>query len=64
MVISSYAAHAARPFVTDDARVVDRGGCQIETFYKEQRKYSGSEFWFMPACNPFGLRAHCRGKPH
>ena len=48
-------ASAARPFVTDDARVVDKGGCQIETFYKEQRAYSGSEFWFMPACNPFGL---------
>ena len=48
-------ARAARPFVTDDARIVDRGGCQIETFYKEQRSYSGSEFWFMPACNPFGL---------
>ena len=55
MVISGQAAHAARPFVTDDARVVDRGGCQIETFYKEQRRYSGSEFWFMPACNPFGV---------
>jgi hypothetical protein len=48
-------AHAARPFNTDDARVVDRGGCQVETFYKEQRSYSGSEFWFLPACNPFGL---------
>jgi hypothetical protein len=48
-------SHAARPFNTDDARVVDRGGCQIETFYKEQLSYSGSEFWFLPACNPFGL---------
>jgi hypothetical protein len=55
LAISGHCAHAARPFITDDARVVDRGGCQIETFYKEQRKYSGSEFWFMPACNPFGL---------
>jgi hypothetical protein len=61
MVISSYGAHAARPFVTDDARVVDRGGCQIETFYKEQRKYSGSEFWFLPACNPFGLELTAGG---
>jgi len=42
---------AARPFVTDDARTVDPGGCQIETFYKEQRAYAGSEFWFLPACN-------------
>lgn len=48
-------ASAARPFITDDARVVDKGHCQVETFYKEQRRYSGSEFWFMPACNPFGV---------
>ena len=51
----SLTCHAARPFVTDDARVVDKGGCQIETFYKEQQTYSGTEFWFLPACNPFGL---------
>jgi hypothetical protein len=44
-------AHAARPFVTDDARVVDPDHCQLETFYKEQRAYSGHEFWFLPACN-------------
>jgi hypothetical protein len=48
-------AHAARPFVTDDARTVDRGGYQIETFYKSQRAYSGSEFWFLPAYNPSGI---------
>lgn len=42
-------SQAARPFFTDDARIVDN--CQIETFYKEQRTYSGSEFWFLPACN-------------
>jgi hypothetical protein len=61
MVISSQGAHAARPFVTDDARIVDRGGCQIETFYKEQRAYSGSEFWFLPACNPYGLELTAGG---
>ncbi len=48
------AAHAARPFVTDDARVVDEGGCQIETFIKRQKKLDEREFWFLPACNPFG----------
>ncbi len=48
-------AHGARPFFTDDARVVDKGHCQLESFYKEQRTYSGSEFWFLPACNPFGV---------
>jgi hypothetical protein len=47
-------AHAARPFVTDDARVVDRDGCQIETFVKRQGRYDESEFWFLPACNPWG----------
>jgi len=45
-------AYAARPFVTDDARIVEH--CQVETFYKEQRNYSGSEFWLLPACNLFG----------
>lgn len=51
----SLTAHAARPFVTDDARLVDQGGCQVESFYKEQRAYSGSEFWLLPACNPAGI---------
>jgi hypothetical protein len=54
LVFLAAPAHAARPFFTDDARVVDKGHCQIETFYKDQRTYSGSEFWFLPACNPFG----------
>ena len=47
--------HAARPFVTDDARVVDPDHCQIETYYKEQKAYSGSEFWFLPACNQLSV---------
>ena len=46
---------AARPFITDDARVVDPEHCQIETFYKEQRASSGHEFWFLPACNRLGV---------
>lgn len=46
------AARAARPFVTDDARVVDPGGCQIETFGKRQSKIDESEFWILPACHP------------
>src|SRR5438045_7196266 len=53
LAASCSAAQAARPFVTDDARIVDK--CQIETYYKEQRTYSGSEFWFLPACNLFGV---------
>lgn len=48
------AVQAARPFVTDDARVVDEGGCQVETFVKRQRRFDETEFWFVPACNPWG----------
>jgi len=52
MFIPPGPAHAARPFFTDDARVVDKDHCQVETFYKTQRTYNGSEFWWLPACNP------------
>ena len=45
-------AHAARPMVTDDARLTKDGRCQVETWIKA---YSGGhEFWALPACNPFG----------
>ena len=54
LLLVAPAAHGARPFVTDDARIVDRGGCQIETFVKRQQKFDESEFWFLPACNPWG----------
>lgn len=47
-------AFAARPFNTDDARVVDAGGCQIETFVKKQSKFGEREAWFLPGCNPGG----------
>jgi hypothetical protein len=47
-------AQAARPFVTDDARVVDEGGYQLETVVKQQRAFHEREFWFLPAHNPFG----------
>jgi len=47
-------AYAARPFVTDDARIVDEGGYQIESFIKQQRNFNETEFWFLPAANPWG----------
>ena len=40
--------------VVDDARILDPGGCQIETYYKRQRSFTESEFGFLPACNPWG----------
>jgi len=55
----SASAYGARPFFTDDARIVDK--CQVETFYKEQRTYSGSEFWFLPACNLRGVELTAGG---
>lgn len=46
------AAFAARPFVTDDARLTNAGSCQLEAwarFYEHSR-----ELWALPACNPTG----------
>ncbi len=46
------AAWAARPFVTDDARLTTAGSCQLETW---TRVYPDSrELWALPACNPTG----------
>jgi hypothetical protein len=53
-LLSCAIAQAARPFVTDDARMVDAGGCQLETFAKRQKLVDEREFWLLPACNPWG----------
>ena len=42
-------AQAARPLITDDARVVDPGACQVETWVKRNR--DSTEYWALPACN-------------
>jgi hypothetical protein len=43
---------AARPFITDDARLTTEGSCQLESW---MRTYTDSrEFWALPACNPGG----------
>jgi hypothetical protein len=45
-------AWAARPLVTDDARLTTAGSCQLESW---TRIYSDSqEVWALPACNPTG----------
>jgi len=54
LLLAAPLAHGARPFVTDDARIVDQDCCQVETFVKRQRRFDETEFWFMPACNPWG----------
>ena len=48
----STSAFAARPFVTDDARLTTAGSCQLESW---MRTYpDGKELWALPACNPTG----------
>ena len=42
-------ARAARPLITDDARVVDAHACQVETWIK--RNHGSTEYWALPACN-------------
>jgi len=50
-LIPSFAL-AARPFVTDDARLTTGGSCQMESW---MRIYPDSnELWALPACNPTG----------
>jgi hypothetical protein len=44
---------AARPMVTDDARIVDPKACQVETWVRSYRQ-GGDELWALPGCNPFG----------
>lgn len=47
--LSFYPLYAARPMITDDARVVDRHSCQLETW----GVYGGGvgEYWAIPGCN-------------
>ena len=45
-------AHAARPFVTDDARLTTAGSCQLESWMRVYRQ--SEEIWALPACNPSG----------
>lgn len=43
------AAQAARPMVTDDARIVDAKACQVESWAR--RNQDSTEYWAQPACN-------------
>ncbi|MFM8463750.1 MAG: hypothetical protein ACKOA0_06565 [Burkholderiaceae bacterium] len=50
--VASSAVWAARPFVTDDARLTTAGSCQLESW---ARIYPNSqELWALPACNLTG----------
>ncbi|WP_304419486.1 hypothetical protein [uncultured Helicobacter sp.] len=52
MLLFAYAAlYAARPMITDDARVVDRHSCQLETWGIYDGKIG--EYYVIPGCNLF-----------
>lgn len=46
-------AFAARPMMTDDARIVDPQSCQLESWVKAYQHHD--EYWALPACNPLGF---------
>ncbi|MFZ2854989.1 MAG: hypothetical protein WAZ34_12880 [Rhodocyclaceae bacterium] len=49
LLLASPALHAARPFVTDDARLTTAQSCQLESWLRVYAK--SSELWALPACN-------------
>lgn len=52
LALASPVAMAARPFVTDDARLTTAGSCQLESWVRSYR--DSREVWALPACNPTG----------
>lgn len=46
-------AYAARPMITDDARIIDSKSCQVESWVKSSK--DSEEYWALPACNPLGF---------
>ena len=42
-------AMAARPMLTDDARIVDPKSCQLESWVRDSKQVT--EYWALPACN-------------
>ena len=49
LALAAGTAHAARPMITDDARIVDAKACQLESWVKDDR--DSTEYWALPACN-------------
>ncbi len=52
LLIYILSLHAARPFNTDDARIVAKKHCQMETWI-EMHAQGNSELWALPSCNLF-----------
>jgi hypothetical protein len=50
VVLAPATAHAIRPFITDDARVVGKGHVQLETYWRRDRL--SLQHWVLPALGP------------
>lgn len=51
-LMAALPVQAARPFMTDDARLTTEGSCQLESWSRHDSQRD--EFWALPACNPAG----------
>jgi hypothetical protein len=49
LVLAGGTAWAARPMITDDARITDAKACQLESWVRVKR--DSHERWALPACN-------------
>lgn len=49
LAVGLSSAHAARPLVTDDARLTTAHHCQLESWMRSYE--GGQELWALPACN-------------
>jgi hypothetical protein len=52
LLLAPACAHAARPLVAEDASILARGVCQLETW--AQHNEGNHEYWVSPHCNPGG----------
>jgi len=43
-------ALAGEPLATDDASILPKGACQLESWYRHDRHVN--QFWMLPACSP------------
>ena len=62
MLIPFGTAQAARPMITDDARIVDDKACQLESWTRHNR--DSDEYWALPACNFTGNLEVALGAGH
>lgn len=52
LILWSSLVYSARPLITDDARIVDKGSCQLEAWSKTTKTVK--EYWALPSCNFLG----------